>query len=111
MATEPTASPSSPSVRLTAFDEERRTKITNGMYTIPSGSRTSLRNGTARAPACGAGVAAERAINPAATATNTCRRSFCRTVRPRLLCRRTINRSSINPTLAKPTVATNTVQM
>jgi len=46
MATSPEASPSRPSVRLTAFDEPVTTRMTKGTKRIPKSMKRNLRNGT-----------------------------------------------------------------
>ena len=58
------ARPSRPSVRLTAFEAPIMTSMANGKNSSPSGTRRSLKNGSASPVASGSWVSA--AIQPAA---------------------------------------------
>lgn len=96
----PPAKPSSPSVRLTAFDDATTTRVPSRMGVSPSCTEAS--SGDVLSDGGGGSTGAIRKIQPVAvSARAVCARSFVRGESP-LRCDRILTRSSAAPSPANP---------
>ena len=107
MMTGPIASPSSPSVRFTAFDAPTTTSSAKGIQTQPRSISQPLKKGIARTGSQFAG-GCQNTICSSRSVSATCAPSFTRIDSPRR--RRSFVRSSQTPSRPKPAVASITTQ-
>jgi len=105
MMTGPIASPSSPSVRFTAFEAPTMTSIANGIQSQPSSTSQPLKKGIASTGSHALG-ACQKTSCTTPSASTSCALNFTRVARP--LRRRNLVRSSQMPITPKPAVARTT---
>ena len=108
MMTGPIASPSSPSVRFTAFEAPTMTRIANGIQNQPRFTSQPLKNGIARTGSQALG-GCQKISCSTAKATTSCAMNFTRVGSPLRV--RSLVTSSQIPMSPKPPVARITTQM
>ena len=103
------ASPSSPSVKFTEFEEPTTTKIENGMKKYPKFIKVSLRKGTANPFKISGGEISIIDII-AGIVINICKDNLIFPFKPEEEFLDSLIQSSITPMEPKPTIISNTVQ-